>query len=152
MARDEGAAVDLDRPLDLVRLASRKAAAAWSQRSSSAAAAHPAQPGQDADEPVREVDLAELRHLLAELALALLRPDREEGIELERPEPLDDRLGRRLDDAPQPGPIDRHERVAEVEGDRPDGREVHRRQVATLDGQISRNGQYEQDMRSGFAV
>jgi hypothetical protein len=50
-------------------------------------------------------------------------------------------------------PVDRDEGVAEVEGDRPHivapGDVPH---VAALDGQIPRNGQYEQVVRSGLGV
>ena len=67
-------------------------------------------------------------------------------------EPVDDHCRRLLDNSAEAGPVNRHERVAEVERDRADGRQVHPRQVATLDGQISRNGQYEQAIRSGLAV
>ncbi len=128
------------------------AAAAWSQRSCRPGRRHPPQASEDANEPVCQVHLAELGHLLAELPLALLRPDREEVLRRERAEPLDDRAGGHLDDSTEPGPVDRNEGIAEIERDGVDGREVHPGHVATLDGQISRNGQYEQAMRSGLAV
>ena len=75
----------------------------------------PAQPGEDPDEPLAEVHLAELRHLLAELALALLGPDPRGTPRSRTARAVDDRPARRLDDGPQPGPVDRDERVAEVE-------------------------------------
>src|SRR5262245_56233420 len=51
---------------------------------------HPAEPREHTHESLREVDFTESRDLFAELALALLTPDREERLERERPEPLDD--------------------------------------------------------------
>ena len=63
------------------------------------------------------------------------------AIELEGPKSIDGGLAGRLNDAPQTRPIDLDQGIAEVEGDRLDGRDVHGRQVATLEGQISRNGQ-----------
>jgi hypothetical protein len=82
-----------------------------------------------------------LGDVLAELAVALLRPDPEVFVEIERPERLDDRPARGIDDGPQPGPANRDERVAEVERDRADAAGLERGHVATLDGQISRYGQ-----------
>jgi hypothetical protein len=68
------------------------------------------------------------------------RPCDERGVE-KRPEAVDDRPPGDLDDAPQPGPPDRHQRVAEVECHGLNRRGAERGHVATLDGQISRYGQ-----------
>ena len=69
------------------------------------------------------------------------------------PEPDDHGRGGHLDHAVQRRSIHGDERVAEVEGDRLElvtpGDIAH---VEALDGQIARNGQYEQVIRSGLAV
>ena len=51
-----------------------------------------------------EIDLAELRDLLAELPLALLRPGRQERRAVDPGAALDDRVGGQLDDPPQRRP------------------------------------------------
>ena len=88
----------------------------------------------------REVDLAELRDLLAELPIPLLRPRGKERRPLEVRPSSADRVGRQLNDPPEGRPADGHERVAEVERDRGDPRELPGH-VATLDGQMVLNGQ-----------
>jgi hypothetical protein len=149
---DERAAVGLDRPVDLGRIGQpggRRLIPARVRRWWRDAP----KPGQDADEPLGQVDLAESRHLLPELPLALLRPGRHEPIHLERPEAVDHGRGREFDHPMQGGPVDGDERVPEVERDRLQlSAPGDARHVAALDGQIARNGQYEQVVRSGVAV
>jgi len=105
---------------------------------------HPAETRQDADEPLGQVRLAELRHVFAELSAAFLRPDPQVLVEVEWPEALDDRTTGHLHHGSQSFAPDRDQGVAEVERDRPDPRGIQRprrRHVATLEGQISRYGQ-----------
>src|SRR5829696_6146604 len=78
---------------------------------------HPAQPREDPDQALREIDLAKLRHLLAKLSLPLLGPGDEKGLALDVREAAGNLVGHHLDHAMQPGTSDRHERVAEVERD-----------------------------------
>ena len=114
---------------------------------------HAAQASEHANGPLPDVDLAEQRNLLAELALPLLRPGREERRPvMHDPAPGQD-LARLLDHAAESLPVHAHERVPEVEGDRGDGdpRGGHP-QVATLDGQMSRKGQYMQLRALGRGV
>ena len=55
---------------------------------------------------------------------------------------LDERVAGVLDDRPQARSVDADERVPEVDGDRRDGEAGRHLSVATLEGQMSRNGQY----------
>ena len=81
-------AVHLDGPVDLVSARVRRGGGLSSHRARGLGCRHPAEAGEDADEPLRHVDLAELRHLLAELPLALLRPDERTRPRSERSEML----------------------------------------------------------------
>ena len=138
-AVDEGHAVHADRPADdlgvRVGRGVRLDPPLLGRRDG-----HPRHSGEHPNQSLLEVDLSELRDLLAELPLALLGPGREKRVTVDVRHAFDDPVRHDGDDAAEAVAIDRDQGVPEVEGDRGDPIEW-RRHGATLDGQIALNGQ-----------
>ena len=104
--------------------------------------------GQHTHDPLAKVHLAKLRHLLRELAIALLLPGRHEGLRVERSVPSGRNHAQAFHDPGKVPALDRYQRIAEVEADRPHAmqhplpnRLPTVRHRTALDGQISRYGQ-----------
>jgi hypothetical protein len=107
----------------------------WRRRCSAA------QSRQDANGPLRDVDLAKGGNLLPELPLPLLCPGREKPAAIAHDASLFESIGGLLDDVTQARPPDVDEGVPEVDRDRGNREARTHDQRATLDGQMSRNGQ-----------
>ena len=92
-----------------------------------------------------------LRDFLAELSVALLGPRAQEGGSVPHQPSEREGVCRLVDDSRKGRPIGSDERVSEVDRDRRD-RDAPGHPYATLDGQMSRNGQYVHESALGFGV